>query len=64
MADHPWEDLAKSGYKPNMKYESLIIKLYFSATNWKPNVEISQFLLIFFSLVAIENFQIDFIFIF
>jgi hypothetical protein len=27
--DHPWEDLAKSGYKPFMKYKTLIILLYF-----------------------------------
>jgi hypothetical protein len=24
----PWEDLAKSGYKPDMKYKSLINLLY------------------------------------
>ncbi len=30
--NHPWEDLAKSGYKPNMKYKSLIILLYFGYT--------------------------------
>ncbi len=28
-AYHLYEDLAKSGYKPNMKYKSLIILLYF-----------------------------------
>jgi hypothetical protein len=27
--DHPWEDLAKSGYKPETNYQSLFIFLYF-----------------------------------
>jgi len=27
-----WEDLAKSGYKPYMKYKSLIILLHFGCT--------------------------------
>jgi hypothetical protein len=26
--DHPWEDLAKSGYKPHAECKSLIILLY------------------------------------
>jgi hypothetical protein len=30
--DHSWEDLTKSGYKINIKYESFIILLYFSYT--------------------------------
>jgi hypothetical protein len=30
--NHLWEDLAKSGYKPNVKYKSLIILLYFGYT--------------------------------
>jgi hypothetical protein len=30
--DHSLEDLAKSGYKTNIKYESLIILLYISYT--------------------------------
>lgn len=30
--DHPKEHLVESGYKPNMKFGSLIIPLYFSYT--------------------------------
>jgi hypothetical protein len=30
--DHSLEDLAKSGYKTNIKYESVIILLYISYT--------------------------------
>jgi hypothetical protein len=28
IGNGPYEDLAKSGYKPNMKYKSLITLLY------------------------------------
>jgi hypothetical protein len=34
------EDLAKSGYKPKVKYKSLTIILLFLATRWKPNIGI------------------------
>ncbi len=35
--NHPYEGLAKSGYKPDMKYTWLINLL---ATHWKPTLEI------------------------
>ncbi len=49
--------LTKTGYKLYMKYESLIIFLYFLATHWKPNIEIYWFLLFCPPLLVIENLQ-------
>jgi hypothetical protein len=51
--DHPWEDLAKFGYRPNMKVEKRKKKdsFYIPSNLLEPVVEIWQFLffLIFFS---------------
>jgi hypothetical protein len=40
---HPWEDLAKSGYEPNINYKSLIMLLHFGYTHREPSLEISFF---------------------
>ncbi len=45
---HSEEDLAKSGYKLNMKYKIFCQPFLFMATNWKPNSKICQFLLFIF----------------
>jgi hypothetical protein len=41
--DHPYEDLAKSNYKPNVKYQSIIIFLYSWLYAEKTNIEIWWF---------------------
>jgi len=38
--NHPLEDLAKYGYKPDTKYKFLIILFIFLAAHHKPNIEI------------------------
>jgi hypothetical protein len=61
--DHPQEDLAKSGYKSEIKYKSCIILLYiFGHTTQKPNIQMWQFSLSFSpfsppSFMVTENFQ-------
>jgi len=41
-SDHPEEDLAKSGYKSNMIYKSLIILLYIWLPTGNQNIGIWQ----------------------
>jgi hypothetical protein len=50
VAIHPGEDLAKTGYKPDMKTKTLINLLHLLlATNcFKPNIKIWKFLLFLF----------------
>jgi len=55
--NHPQEDVAKSSYNPNMKYKSLLKFLYFHYYTLKTKHSIWRFLLIFFSLLGIENLQ-------
>ncbi len=51
-------DLAKSGYKPHMKYKSLNQPPIYMATHWKLNIKIWEILLYFFSaLLSIQIFQ-------
>jgi hypothetical protein len=45
---HSEEDLAKSGYKLNMKYKIFCQPFLFMARHWKPNSKICQFLLFIF----------------
>ncbi len=54
MARHPKEDLAKFGYKSEMKYKSLSILLYFCLHNENQIYESGDFYFIFFSLLAAE----------
>jgi hypothetical protein len=37
--DHPWEDLAKSGYKPHVECKSFNHPFIFMATHRKPTVK-------------------------
>jgi hypothetical protein len=39
MGDHPWEQLAKSGYKSEIKSKYLIILLYFWLHNENQIIE-------------------------
>jgi hypothetical protein len=49
VAIHPREDLAKTGYKPDMKTKILIIFLHLWLQNaLNPNIKIWKFLLFFF----------------
>ncbi len=51
------ENLAKSGYQPEMKYKTLIGLLHFCLHTEKPNIKIWQFVLIFPWILAIENLK-------
>jgi hypothetical protein len=56
--DYPWDDLAKSGYKPEVKFKNLIILPYFWLHN-ENHIQESDNILLFFppSLLATENLQ-------
>jgi hypothetical protein len=58
----PQEELAKSGYKPDMNYENYNHLSISLATHSKLNIEIWRLVFLPLSLLAIENLQIHFIF--
>jgi hypothetical protein len=55
--DHWLEDLAKYGYKPEIKYKSLITLLYVWLHNENQIYESNDFYYFFFSVLATENLQ-------
>jgi hypothetical protein len=65
LAIHPGEDLAKTGYKPDMKTKTLIILLHLLLATkcFKPHIKFLEFCIISFpSLLVIENIQHHFVF--
>jgi hypothetical protein len=50
MGNHPYKDLAKYGYKLDMKYKSLVILLYFGYTLQPKYKNLARFLFFFFPL--------------
>jgi len=52
--DHPWDDLAKSGYKPDMKYKSLTY-FYIFGYILKMKYRNLAIFTIFFSLLAVQT---------
>jgi hypothetical protein len=54
--EHPSEDLAKSGYKPEIKYKFSIILSIYLATQWKTtNTNLTNLLLFSPTLLVTEN---------
>jgi hypothetical protein len=53
--NHPYGDLAKSGYKPEIKYKSSIILLYVWLHNENHIYEFGNFYFFLSSLLATEN---------
>ncbi len=55
----PWEDLAKFGYKPEIKYISLIKlhDVWLHDENQTKHTNLMIFTIFFFSLLATENLQ-------
>jgi hypothetical protein len=65
LAIHPGEDLAKTGYKLDMKTKTLIILLHLLLATkcFKPNIKnLELFIISFQSLLVIENIQNHFVF--
>ncbi len=60
--NHPEEDLAKSGYIPNVKQKIFNHPSMLLATSLKLTVEIWWFLFLFGPFLAIETIKIHFIF--
>jgi hypothetical protein len=53
--NHPYGDLAKSGYKPEIKYKSSIISLYVWLHDENHIYEFGNFYFFLSSLLATEN---------